>query len=404
MMNKVLLNIFLIFQINILWAQTIRPLSKAEKDQVDRLTEMGSMLVNSKDIVKAAQVYSQIAFVFWKAGQPREAVDYFNTSAELFLQKDKLEEARNIYSNIGVIYTDLEEFEFAKEYFDKSLVVRRKLGNKTQIAAGLIDVAFVLKALNYYTDAIEKLEEALQLATAEKNSPLIAECYKQLSINYEKSGNIKKSKELAGKAETYLAYLNEESKQQDFEAKEIETQGKIALTEEEKKKQAMLFEIEQLKNAAKEDSLNYTIRAKQDSLFQAERIAKANRLEIENLNKTKQLQEALLERQKVRQQNLQIIITSGFLVLIFLFLIAILMLRSNRARKKANQRLEKQNKEIAEKSEQLGVSLKKIAHQNQNITQSINYAKGIQQALLPNQEILASYIPESFILLSPAIL
>jgi len=77
------------------------------------------------------------------------------------------------------------------------------------------------------------------------------------------------------------------------------------------------------------------------------------------------------------------------------------MLRANRARKKANTKLEKQNREIAEKSEQLGVALKKIAHQNQNITQSINYAKGIQQALLPKADQLSEYVKDSFILFKP---
>ena len=382
-------------------AQSIRSLNKAEQDQIDRLNEIASTYQNNNEVVNAAKAYSQIAFIYWKASHPREAIDNFNTSADLFLQKSKLEEARNIYSNIAVIYTDLEELEFAHNYFEKSLEVRRKIGEKTQIAAGLVDVAFVLNALGYYTDAIEKLEEALNLATDVKNSNLIVECYKQLSANYDKIGNIKKSKELAGKAETYQAFLNEESLKKDFEAKEVETQGKIAVTEEEKRQQALEFELKQVKNAAKEDSLNYAIRAKQDSLFQAEKIARASKLEIENLNKDRQLQQALLDQQQAQQRNLQIIIASVSLIVIFLIFIAVIMLRANRTRKKANQRLEKQNKEIAEKSEQLGVALKKIAHQNQNITQSINYAKGIQQALLPNPEILSNFLPDSFILFKP---
>jgi serine phosphatase RsbU (regulator of sigma subunit) len=395
-----LLVIALFFAIHC-FGQAIRPLNKSEQDQVDRLNEMAKTYQNNNETINAAKAYSQMAFIYWKASHPREAIESFSASSELFLLKNKFEEARNIYSNIGVIYTDLEELEFAHNYFEKSLEVRRKIGEKTQLAAGLIDVAFVLKAQGYYSDAIEKLEEALTLATDVKNSNLIVECYKQLSENYDKIGNIKKSKELAGKAETYEAFMNEESLKKDYEAKEVETQGKIAVTEEEKRLQSARFEIEQLKNAQKEDSLNYAIRAKQDSLFQSEKIARASRLEIENLNKEKQLQDALLEQQKVQQRSLQIIIASVSIIVLFLIIIAVLMLRSNRARKKANQRLAKQNKEIAEKSEQLGVALKKIAHQNQNITQSINYAKGIQQALLPKQENLAGFLPDSFILFKP---
>jgi serine phosphatase RsbU (regulator of sigma subunit) len=342
-----------------------------------------------------------MAFIYWKAGRMREAIDNFITSADLYLQKDKFIEARNIYSNIGVIYTDLEELEFALEYFNKSLVLRRKIGDKTEIAAGLFDVAYILQVLGFYDDAIKHLDEALAIATELKNSRLIMDCYQLLSLNYEQNGNIRKSQEFAAKAETYQAYLQEESLKEQFTSEVIETQKQVAKTEEEKRLAAELFKLQQLIYEQTQDSLGIAIKAKQDSLFYAQEISRTRSLQIENLNKEKELTRVRLLEQEAKARNQQLIIGMVAIGMGLMVILAIVMLRANRARQRANKKLEKQNKEIVEKSEQLGSAMRKIAHQNQNITQSINYAKGIQKALLPKPAQLNDFIKDSFILFKP---
>jgi len=402
MIKRILLFAILYFTlINYTVCQQLRTLSKQESDQIGRFKEMADIFLNDKDALNAAKTYSQIAFVYWKAGIPREAIDNFISSSDLFLQKSKLDEVKNIYSNIGVIYTDLEELEFALDYFEKSLTIRRKIGKQVDIASGLIDVAYILQNSKFYDDAIKRLEEALAIATEEKNSHLILDCYQLLSQNYDQTGNLKKSKEYASKAESYQAFLDEESMKQDYTDKVLQTESKVAKTEAEKQLAATQFELRQVKYRMAEDSLNSALKTKQDSLYEAARIAKQRQLEIENLNKEKQLQTLAIEKQQAKQRNQQLVIAmiaGGFALMV---LLAIIMFRANRNRRKANTKLARQNKEIAEKSEQLGQALKKIAHQNQNITQSINYAKGIQQALLPKADQLNDYLPDSFILFKP---
>ncbi len=381
--------------------QSIRNLSSQEQTQIARLTEMAEVYARDGDYEKSGISYSQIAMTYWKAGRLREAVDNFITSSDLFLQKDKFLEARNIYSNIGVIYTDLEELEFALEYFNKSLTIRRKIGDKNEIAAGLFDVAYILQVLGYYDDAIKNLEEALNIATEQKNSRLILDCYQLLSLNYEQSGNIRKSKEFAAKAESYQAFLQTESLKEDYTAEVIETQKQVAKTEEEKRLAAELFKLQQMLYEQTQDSMGIVMRVKQDSLFLVQEVSRTRSLQIDNLNKEKELTKVRILEQEAKARNQQLVIGMVAIGLFLMFVLAIVMLRANRARRKANNKLEKQNKEIVEKSEQLGSALKKIAHQNQNITQSINYAKGIQQALLPKPSHLNDYLKESFILFKP---
>jgi serine phosphatase RsbU (regulator of sigma subunit) len=401
MMYRKHLFIVLFLLSNLISGQTIRNLSEQEKNQLARLKEMAEVYSRDGDAVQAGQSYSQMAKIYWGAGLPREAVDYYLLASENYLQKEKFIEVRNIYTNIGVIYTDIEELEFAKVFFEKSLTIRKKIGNKTEIAAGLFDIAYINQLLGFYDDAIKGLEESLALATAEKNSQLILDCYQLLSFNYEQIGNLKKSKEFAGKWEQYQAFLQEENLKKDFTTEVMETKKEVVKKEEEKKLAEEVFRLRQALYQQTEDSLGLAIKAKQDSLFLQEGLAKAAKLEIETLNQQReldQLRQSELETKQKAQRMIILMIAGGFALMVVL---AIVMLRANRARKRANNKLEKQNREIAEKSEQLGIALKKIAHQNQNITQSINYAKGIQQALLPKADQLTDYVKDSFILFKP---
>ena len=102
--------------------------------------------------------------------------------------------------------------------------------------------------------------------------------------------------------------------------------------------------------------------------------------EIELLNQTQQANDAEIARQKILNYAIGI----GFtLVIIFSFFI----LRSNRERKKANDELQVKNNIIEEK--------------NKDITDSINYAKRIQDAILPDWESGNKIFPEAFILFKP---
>jgi len=396
----IIITLFTLIIVN-LSAQTYRELSKAEQNQVDRLNEMAELYINDNDAENAGLTYSRIAFIYWKAGKPREAIDNFISSSEYYLQKNKFNEVKNIYSNLGVIYTDLEELEFALEYFKKSLTIRRKIGDKKDIAAGLIDVAYILQAMGYYDDANEYLNEALSISTKQKNSKLILDCYQMLATNYDAMGNIKKANEYNNKAESFQNYIQEQSIKQEYTEQIIETKQEVVKTEREKELAKELFLVKQKLYMRQKDSFKITIQSKQDSLFRAAQLAKLKQKEVENLLNKQKVQELTIKEQEAKAKNQRltiIMITGGFILMIFL---AFVMLRANQQRKKANIKLEKQNKEIEEKSAQLSNALKKIAHQNQNIKQSINYAKGIQQAMLPKPEQFNKLFKDSFILFKP---
>jgi hypothetical protein len=77
--------------------------------------------------------------------------------------------------------------------------------------------------------------------------------------------------------------------------------------------------------------------------------------------------------------------------------LAFFIYRGYRQKRNANKLLEEKNI-LIENQKQL------VEEKNRKITDSINYAKRIQQAILPSQELIKSVLPDSFIFFRPKIL
>lgn len=383
---------------------TAQYMSQNDEERIGQLEELARNYYNDNNLPKAAQTFNLIAKSYMSYGYIPQAVTNFSNAAEIYLQLNKLEEARNTYTNIAVAYSEIDELELMCQYFEKSLEIRRKIGESNQLASGLIDLAFGLNAITHYDDAIKLLDEALKLSTDAKNTSLVLECYKQLSNNYKQTGNLRLSQEMASKAETYAQNINKEATEREYVTQVLKSETKnVELKQENKNLEAEILEkaLNELRMQLKQDSLNNVLKEEQNKLLEEERKTReaqmlANQATLEKQNAD--LVNAQLQAEKETQQ-IYIYIAIGVLVIISIF--AIFLIRSNRIRRRNNIKLAQQNEEIIKQGNELNEAMKKIEHQNQSITQSINYAKGIQQALLRKREALNEYIEESFIFFKP---
>lgn len=101
----------------------------------------------------------------------------------------------------------------------------------------------------------------------------------------------------------------------------------------------------------------------------------------------------------------RMLIIGGFILIIFF---AIIIVRAYRQKRKANAALVEQKKEvekqrdIANHEHQVAEEQKMIVQEkNKEIMDSINYAKRIQHAILPPEELVTKYLPNNFILYLP---
>ena len=162
-------------------------------------------------------------------------------------------------------------------------------------------------------------------------------------------------------------------------------------------------------------TLNSNISVKHDELVEQEKqleIEARNLIGIQNeykdIEKALKTKELLVKKQgkTIDDQGNEIITKSDtieeqksiiWLSAIFLLIVSILGIlayRSYRLKNKANILIVQQKEEIEEQHEVL-------EEQHREITDSINYAKRIQDAILPPLKLVKGYMPDSFILYQP---
>ncbi|MBR6081644.1 MAG: SpoIIE family protein phosphatase [Salinivirgaceae bacterium] len=135
----------------------------------------------------------------------------------------------------------------------------------------------------------------------------------------------------------------------------------------------------------------------------AARVAQSkSKAEFEHRMRQRALQEYEHEQQYKRQRLLSIVITSSLLV------ISIIILVSSLRHKKLNRMLRRKNVMLDEKNYQLVAAKEELQSQNEllnvankSITDSIVYAKHIQEAVIPNKEIMRQIFGECLVMFSP---
>lgn len=375
-------------------AQQITLLPKDKQDDVDRHLELVSRYKQANNLEQAIFYLNRVAFTYWENGSLREAVTYFLESVPLNQKVGNYTDIKAIYSNIGLIYTDLERFDLALENFYKSLDARRKLNDKSEIAAGLIDVAYIHGALRQHDKAILLLDEALELSRNLGNSRLTLNCLSLLAYNYDRTGNIAKAQEMNEMQTQIKQLLARREAEVEYEGILGKKDAEVVRGRAERTAQALEMELQKLRAQATRDSLGFVVQTKQDSLKQAEQISLQRAQEIELLETVRENQKLAQKELETRQRAQQTVIYSGAAGFFLLLLLSLFIYKGYRDKQKANTLLSHQNEKIWKQSNQ-------IQKQNENISKSINYAQGIQRALLPSQKKLEQYFADSFIYFKP---
>ena len=375
-------------------AQQITMLPQDKQEDVDRYLELVDRYKKANNLQQAIFYLNRVAFIYWENGGLREAVTYFLESVPLNEKVGNYTDIKAIYSNIGLIYTDLERFDLALENFYKSLEARRRLNDKSEIAAGLIDVAYIHGALRQHEKAIPLLEEALSLSRDLGNSRLTFNCLSLLSFNYDRVGNLAKAQETNSMLAQIKQLLARQEVAEEYEEIVGRTEAEVQRERAQRTAQELEMELQRLKAQATRDSLGFVVQAKQDSLKQAEQISRQRAQEIEILESQREIQRLAQSELEAKQRAQQTIIISGAGGLLLFILLSLFIYRGYRDKRKANTLLSHQNEEIQKQRDQ-------IQKQNENISKSINYAQGIQKALLPSQKNLEQYFSDSFIYFKP---
>lgn len=357
-----------------LFCQTDNEISNLEK-QLERFK-------NENNLTEQAKTHTKLGQLYWGSGAGEKAVENFEQAIKLNEQLGNLNAVRTLNADIGVIYLENNQFEKSIVYLKKSLSINRKLNKKTEIAADLINISTACQALEKYDESVRYADEALQTAKELNDLQMMKSCYLLLAENYNKTGNQAKSYEYQEQANTILKHLkNQELKELKIQKQQAEVSADI-----------------------KDKQLRQTV----DTLNQVIEINKEHQLQIQLLSKEKELQEMVLKeeqakmrelKEKERNRRLVIIFLSVGLILVIGF--SVLVIIQFREKQKAFKMLEESNEEIKRQKVEIEKQNEIVTSQNQKITDSIQYAKRIQTAVLPPRYVIEKYLDEHFIFFRP---
>ncbi len=382
-------------------AQQRQVLSQGVAERLERLEELVTYYDNKEDPALAVSYLTQISYLYWENQRLEKAAETFHRAVPYFEELDDLENLQNLFSNLGLIYLDLEDIEQADKAFNKNLEIRRRMGEPRDIATALIDLAYVKNLRSEHREAISLLEEAQQIALEINYESILPNIYRQLASGYTNIGNVRQGEENRQKYNDIREHLNRQTMRGEFQEKEQQSQVEILRQQAEARVRELEMEKNKIQFQLEQDSIAAVVKAQEDSLLQVRRIERIQRQDIELLENKAQLNEAENERLQAVQNFQQLVIYSVLGGLLLVLILAVFMYRSNKAKQRANKALAAKNIEIEQTNDKLQVAFEKIEEQNFRITQSITYAREIQRALFPPIETLNHFLPESFIFFRP---
>jgi serine phosphatase RsbU (regulator of sigma subunit) len=354
------------------------------------------------DKLGIAQSHNYIAMVYFNQGNNEQALIYHQKAIQAREEENDIQGMGQSYNSIGSVYRKLQDYPKALEYHEKALKIDESLANEYGVAYDLASIAGVYNRQKNYEKTLEYHQKALIIREKIKDNQGIIYGLNRIAEVYQKLGKLKESNEFANRA--FLL-----SRQ--FQVPRETQEAAIILSSN----------YERLKNIPKAYEFQKVVIALKDSIFNIDKEKEITNLQSSYDLDKKQDEIDILNRDKlIQEEQLKIKELYNYLYicgLALLGVIAAFLIRNNRKEHKVNLLLNQQkraiderNEELKQTNEELASTLelaenrqKEIEKKNEDITASIVYAKRIQSAMLPFEEVIGESLGQEqfFILYKP---
>ncbi|OFX85900.1 MAG: hypothetical protein A2W99_17190 [Bacteroidetes bacterium GWF2_33_16] len=316
---------------------------------------------------QSLEIYQKIAFEFenntgvtlclkeigdisFEKGDFEKAIEYSEQVLQINKQSQNWQGYANSLSTLGKIYFQTFDFQQSKKYFSEALHIKDSLNDITEKASILRHLGLIALNEGNVRDAENKLKNSLDFAKIQNLKEDIKESYFALSEFYEKQNSLPQA------LSYFRLYISLKDSLNNQKINELELQYSFD-------KEQRMKEFEQRQK------------------------------DIE--------QKAKLQKQKI----LTWVFIAGF---VFTLLLAYIIFKNLQRKKRTNilliqqkQEIENQRDEIEAQRDFVTKQRDQIAKQNTIITDSIEYAKRIQTALLPQDKFMKSVLKDYFVYMKP---
>lgn len=328
-----------------------------------------SLAEKIKDKKLMCQAYNSFANLFALQRQFNQATDYYSKALEIAKElKDTLKTAVISMNIANILYNEsYESNDFTKTNKSYAEALHwGQLANDIEIQISILsNWGMSYSDEQQYQLSIEKLNQALDLAKTLEHQTDFAFIYHYLGRTYSL---MKEHEKAIEKFKESIVYAKK------YKDLEFESENYFYLATSN-------YSLQNYKEAY--DYMDI-YRNLSDTLTNKEISNELNAIKVKFDTEKKQQEIELLKSKAYQDQIIKMSLLIGS---VFILLLGFLLLNRYRLKVKTNKLLEHQNQVISEK--------------NKDISDSINYAKRIQEAILPNSDELFTIFPNHFILSLP---
>jgi serine phosphatase RsbU (regulator of sigma subunit) len=338
-----------------------------------------------------ASALNNIGALYTITDDVENAIKFYNKSLAIKEELGRKKQIASTLGNIGILYKKKEDYEMALEYYHKSLAAAEEVNNSASIASALNKIGEVYIIQDKYEEALLHLNRSLALSEGIEDRHAMATSLNKIGKVYKYKGDhttaisyFERGHALGTKSEGLLPIRN--SSNLLYQSYKATSQYKEALEMYEK------F-IELKEGIDSEENRNALIR--QEYQYEYEKKEAVSDAEHEGeLKRQKTEADASEDRQQLFTILISIVLA---IVVLFLFFVFNRLRITRRQRNEIGQ--QKEVIEVAHKETEHQKAIIEVAHKE--ITDSINYAKQIQSAILPPDRQVKKHLPNSFVLYKP---
>ena len=346
------------------------------------------------DIAGVAHTVTSIGLIYKYENDLPRALEFYNKSLKMWEEVGDEGGMGLTLNNIGVIYYDTKDYDAAMDYYERSLVKREVNNDKSAIANSLGNIGTIYEVRGDFPKALAYYGRALDIEREIGNKDGMCQTLFNIAIAHFTNENFTAAKEYAiisFEMANELGYPHRIHKSAELLSKLYRNENNFKLGWEMYElgilmRDSTLNEKTQKEYLQQEFQYDYDKKVLTDSLENI-KVSAIKDLEIKE-------QQAIIKKDETQRYAL----FGGLFLMLILVGVSV---RGYLRKRKDHNLISKQKEAVENQKQEIEIQHVKLEETHKEIADSINYAKRIQQAILPSAVQTQELLPNSFILYKP---
>lgn len=322
---------------------------------------------------------SGLAGTYYEMNNYKLALKYYEQIYELFKKENKKSEAASTLSNMGLCYVGIGEIDKGLNNYLVAVEEYKEIGMENLASITYSNIGQIYyRHKQDYENALKFYKISSKLGESKNDISLLSAVYSDMSEIFSLKNDFANALIYGKKAVSY-------AKQTESKKDILNANKSLALAFYNNRNYQFAYDHFMISFNLKDSIFNENS-SQQIAEMQTKYDTEKKETENNLLKAEKELDKVALDK-KASQQRMLLV------VLLLVVLVVVYIAYSLNQKKKINKLLNTQNEEISHKNEI-------IQEKNKDITDSINYAQRIQNAILPPNSLLETHF-QSFIYYRP---